>query len=175
MSNPFIPRDWQERFARAYQTNLKKNFLLEVCTSGGKTAGGTNIYDSFKSAFGWRFLIVVVPSEHLKRQYAVDAQKLFGLQLYYSGTVKSLGRLPTPEELLRQGYQGLVVSYQWLAYSGNAQWLASELQKALAGKVFVILDEVHHVSSELAFGRACEIAFPDGVVSHRLMTSGTPF
>jgi superfamily II DNA or RNA helicase len=105
----------------------------------------------------------------------VDAQNLFGLQLYYSGTVKSLGRLPTPEELLRQGYQGLVVNYQWLASPGNAQWLASELQKALAGKVLVILDEVHHVSSELAFGRACEDAFPDGVVSHRLMTSGTPF
>ena len=176
MTERFEPRDWQERFARAYQTNLKKNFLLEACTSAGKTGGALNIFDSFRSAFGWRFLVVVVPAEHLKRQYAVDAQNLFGLQLYYSGTVKSLGRLPTPEELLREGYQGLVISYQWLAYSGgNAQWLGLELQKALAGKVLVILDEVHHVSSELAYGRACEIAFPDGVVSHRLMTSGTPF
>jgi superfamily II DNA or RNA helicase len=175
MPERFVPRDWQERFARAYQTNLKKNFLLEACTSAGKTGGSLDIFVSFKNAFGWRFLVVVVPSEHLKRQYAVDAQKLFGLQLYYSGTVKSLGRLPKPEELLQQGYQGLVVSYKWLTSSSNAQWLADELQQTLAGKVLVILDEVHHVSSELAFGRACEIAFPDGVVPHRLMTSGTPF
>lgn len=34
---------------------------------------------------------------------------------------------------------------------------------------------MHHASSELAFGQACEIAFPDHIVSHRLMTSGTPF
>lgn len=39
----------------------------------------------------------------------------------------------------------------------------------------MILDEVHHASSDLAFGQACEIAFPDHLVSHRLMTSGTPF
>jgi superfamily II DNA or RNA helicase len=175
MPQEFVPRDWQERFARAYQTNLKKNFLLEACTAAGKTAGALDIFVSFKNAFGWRFLVVVVPSEHLRRQYAVDAKALFGLDLYYSGTVKSLGRLPTPEELLQQKYQGLVISYQWLTSPGNAQLLASELQKALVGKVLAILDEVHHVSSELAFGRACEIAFPDGVVSHRLMTSGTPF
>jgi superfamily II DNA or RNA helicase len=175
MPEEFVPRDWQDRFARAYQTNLKRNFLLEACTSAGKTGGTLNIFDSFRSAVGWRFLVVVVPAEHLRRQYAVDAQKLFGLQLYYSGTVKSLGRLPTPEELLQQGYQGLVVSYQWLASSGNAKKLASQLQNTLDGKVLAILDEVHHVSSELPFGRACEIAFPDGTVSHRLMTSGTPF
>lgn len=175
MPKRFVPRDWQERFARAYQTNIKKNFLLEACTSAGKTGGALDIFDSFKNAFGWRFLIVVVPSEHLKQQYAQDAKDLFELNLFYSGTVKSLGRLPTPEELLQQNYQGLVISYQWLTYSGNAQWLVNALQKNLAGKVLTILDEVHHASSELAFGQACEIAFPDGVISHRLMTSGTPF
>ncbi|MDF0555054.1 DEAD/DEAH box helicase family protein [Kamptonema sp. UHCC 0994] len=171
----FIPRDWQTRFVREYQEKRKRNFLVEACTSAGKTGGSLYIYEFLKQAFGWRFLVVVVPSEHLKRQYAVDAQKLFGLQLYYSGTQKSLGRLPTPEELLQKGYQGLVVNYQWLTYSGNAEWLANALQKTLAGKVFAILDEVHHASSELSFGQACEIALSDRSVSHRLMTSGTPF
>lgn len=112
----FTPRDWQVRCTREYQTKGKRNFLAEVCTSGGKTGGSLYIYESLKEVFGWRFLVVVVPSEHLKRQYAVDAQKLFGIKLFYSGTVKSLGRLPTPEELLQQGYQGLVVNYQWLTW-----------------------------------------------------------
>ena len=171
----FVPRDWQERFVRAYQTNLKKNYLLEACTSGGKTAAALHAFDYLKSVLDWRFLVVVVPAEHLMRQYAQDAFNLFGLNLSYSGTVKSLGRLPTPEELLTQGYHGLVVSYQWLSYSNNASSLFNDLSRSVAGKVFLVLDEVHHVSCDLAYGRACETAFPDAIISHRLMTSGTPF
>ncbi|MBH8554683.1 DEAD/DEAH box helicase family protein [Nostocaceae cyanobacterium CENA357] len=175
MPERFAPRDWQERFVRAYQTNLKKNFLLEACTSAGKTAGALHAFDSLKNVLDWRFLVVVVPAEHLMRQYAQDAFNLFGLNLFYSGTVRSLGRLPTPEELLQQHYHGLVVSYQWLSYSNNSSLLLNNLSRTVAGKVFLILDEVHHTSSDLAFGQACERAFPDTIVSHRLMTSGTPF
>lgn len=176
MSERFVPRDWQERFVRAYQTNLKKNFLLEACIAAGKTGAGLHAYNSMKSVLDWHFLVVVVPSEHLMRQYATDAFKLFNLNLFYSGTDKRLGRLPTPKELLQAKYHGLVVSYQWLAAkSDNAQWLAKALALDVSGKVFVVLDEVHHASEKLAFGQACEIAFPDEVISHRLMTSGTPF
>ncbi|MEH1771822.1 DEAD/DEAH box helicase [Nostoc sp.] len=171
----FAPRDWQERFVRAYQTNLKKNFLLEACTSAGKTAGALHAFDSLKNVLDWRFLVVVVPAEHLMRQYAQDAFNLFGLNLSYSGTVRSIGRLPTPEELLQQDYHGLVVSYQWLTSSSNASLLFNDLSRTVSGKVFLILDEVHHASSDLAFGQACETAFPDRIISHRLMTSGTPF
>ena len=175
MPKEFVPRDWQDRFVRDYQTNPKKNFLMEACTSAGKTGGSLHAYDSLKDGLDWRFLVVVVPAEHLRRQYAKDAANLFGLNLYYTGTDRRLGRLPNPEELLQQGYQGIVLSYQWLTKPGNAERLKTALGRTLTGKTFVILDEVHHASSELAFGQACEIAFPDHVVSHRLMTSGTPF
>ncbi|WP_414549234.1 DEAD/DEAH box helicase [Anabaena sp. CCY 0017] len=175
MPEAFAPRDWQERFVRAYQTNLKKNFLLEACTSAGKTAGALHAFDYLKNVLDWRFLVVVVPAEHLMRQYAQDAFNLFGLNLFYSGTVKSLGRLPTPEELLKQSYHGLVVSYQWLSSSNNSSLLQNDLSQTVSGKVFLILDEVHHASCGLAFGQACERAFPDTIISHRLMTSGTPF
>lgn len=53
--------------------------------------------------------------------------------------------------------------------------MANDLQRNWKGKVFVILDEVHHASDKLSFGQACETAFRDDVVAHRLMTSGTPF
>lgn len=175
MPKEFVPRDWQDRFVRDYQTNPKKNFLVEACTSAGKTGGSLYAYDSLKDGLDWRFLVVVVPAEHLRRQYAKDAANLFGLNLYYTGTDKRLGRLPNPEELLQQGYQGIVLSYQWLTKSGNAELLKTALGRTLTGKIFVILDEVHHASSEMAFGQSCEIAFPDHIVSHRLMTSGTPF
>lgn len=114
MTNSFVPRDWQERFVREYQSKIStnKNFLLEACTSAGKTAGAINAYISLKSSLDWGFLIVVVPSEHLKKQYAQDANDLFGLQLHYSGTSKRTKQLPTPQELQRDGYEGLVLSYQ---------------------------------------------------------------
>jgi superfamily II DNA or RNA helicase len=175
MPERFVPRDWQDRFVREYQTNPKKNFLVEACTASGKTGGALYAYNSLKDGFDWRFVIVVVPAEHLKRQYAQDAASLFGLNLYYSGTDTRLRRLPTPDELLRQGYHGIVINYYWLTKPGNAESLKSNIGQSLAGKIFVILDEVHHASSDLAFGQACEVAFPDHIVSHRLMTSGTPF
>ncbi len=82
MSYPFVPRDWQERFVREYQTNTPKNFLLEGCTSAGKTGGALYAYVFLKDGLDWKFLISVVPSEHLKKQYAQDAKNLFGLNLY---------------------------------------------------------------------------------------------
>ena len=113
MPEAFVPRYWQERFVREYQTNRKKNFLLEACISAGKTAGSLYAFVSMRNILDLRFLVVVVPAEHLMRQYAQDAFKLFGLNLYYSGTDKRLGRVPTPIELLKTSFHGLVISYQW--------------------------------------------------------------
>ncbi|MGB3533200.1 MAG: DEAD/DEAH box helicase family protein [Microcoleaceae cyanobacterium] len=175
MSHLFIPRDWQERFVRQYQANPQKNTLVEGCTASGKTGGALHTFNSLKTTLDWKFVIAVTPSEHLRKQYAQDAQNLFGLVLYYSGTDSRLKTLPTPEDLLKHSYDGLVVSYQWLATGRNAQNLANALGKSVKGRVFVILDEVHHASEKLSFGQACEKAFPDDVVAHRLMTSGTPF
>lgn len=149
--------------------------MLEACTAAGKTGVGLYTFVSLKSTLDWSMVVVVTPSEHLRKQYAQDAHEFFGLNLYYSGTDTRLKGLPSPDDLLEQGYHGIVVSYQWLTKGQNAQDLAKALEKNLAGKVFVILDEVHHASHELSFGQACEIAFQDHIVSHRLMTSGTPF
>jgi|JFJP01.1.fsa_nt_gi DNA or RNA helicases of superfamily II len=175
MSHLFNPRDWQERFVRQYQANPNKNTLLEGCTSAGKTGGALYTFVSLRTTLDWKFVVVITPSEHLRKQYAQDAHNLFDLTLYYSGTDSRLKGLPSPEDLLKGNYHGLVVSYQWLTKGQNAQNLADALRKSVKGKVFVILDEVHHASHELSFGRACETAFPDNVVGHRLMTSGTPF
>lgn len=175
MTNSFIPRRWQEMLVRDYQTKGKKNYFAEGCTSSGKTGMATYLYKSLKKAFGWDFFTVVVPSEHLMKQYAQDAFNLFGLNFYYSGTDKRLGRIPTLNELINKGYEGLVISYQWLSYGENAKILKQSIEVSPANKVFLVLDEVHHVSNELSYGQACETAFPDELVSHRLMTSGTPF
>lgn len=175
MSHPFIPRDWQQLFVEEYQANPQKNTLLEGCTASGKTGGALYTFSSLRTTLDWEFVVAVTPSDHLRKQYAQDAHNLFSLVLYYSGTDNRLKGLPSPEDLLQQSYHGLVVSYQWLATGRNAQNLADALGNSVKGRVFVILDEVHHASEKLSFGQACETAFPDDVVAHRLMTSGTPF
>ena len=91
MTNSFIPRRWQEMLVRDYQTKGKKNYLLESCTSAGKTPAAIYVKKILMTAFGWDFFIAVVPSEHLMKQYAQDAFNLFGLNFYYSGTDKRLG------------------------------------------------------------------------------------
>ncbi|AFZ36868.1 hypothetical protein Sta7437_3362 [Stanieria cyanosphaera PCC 7437] len=135
MINLFVARKWQKRCLRDYQTKAKKNYLLEACVSAGKTAEAVYIYDSLKTAFGWDFLLAVVPSDHLKKQYAQDAMNLFGLNLYYSGTSKRLGRLPSIDELLQKGYEGLVTSYQWLSTRGNADKLKQNIEISSAKKI----------------------------------------
>ncbi|MEL6442347.1 MAG: hypothetical protein AAFQ80_24250 [Cyanobacteria bacterium J06621_8] len=97
------------------------------------------------------------------------------MKFYYSGTDKRLGRIPTLNELINKGYDGLILSYQWLSYGENARILKQSIEASSVNKIFLVLDEVHHVSDELSYGQACEIAFPDEIISHRLMTSGTPF
>jgi len=128
MAYPFVPRKWQEMFVRDYQTKGQKNYLLEACTSAGKTGGAIYAYVSLKNAFGWDFLVAVVPSEHLKKQYSQDAMDLFGLNFHYSGTDTRLRRLPTPDELLQKKYDGIVISYQWLTYGENAEKFKSSLE-----------------------------------------------
>jgi superfamily II DNA or RNA helicase len=171
----FQPRDWQDYCLRAYQTDLKKNYLVEACIAAGKTGLALYMFTALKDTLDWRFLVVVVPAEHLMRQYAKDAKSLFDMELHYSGTDKRLSRLPKSEELIKSGYHGIIISYQWLTNLKNAQSLATDLGKTLKGKVFLVLDEVHHASSELSYGNACQMAFPDDIVARRLMTSGTPF
>ncbi len=73
MNKQFILRDWQERLVRQYQANVKKNILLEACTSAGKTGGALYTFTSLQSNLDWRFIVAVTPSEHLRKQYAQDA------------------------------------------------------------------------------------------------------
>ncbi len=153
MSHPFIPRDWQERFVEEYQANPQKNTLVEGCTASGKTGGALYTFSSLRTTLDWKFVVAVTPSEHLRKQYAQDAHHLFSLVLYYSGTDNRLKGLPNPEDLLKQSYDGLVVSYQWLANGRNAQNLADALGKSGKGRVFVILDEVHHSGEGVSINR----------------------
>lgn len=102
-------------------------------------------------------LVVVVPTAHLKTQWARAAAAL-DLHLEASWA-PSRGRLPGD-------MHGIVTTYQQVATAPKA------FAKLARGAV-VILDEIHHAGDERAWSEALLVAF-DGA-RRRLSLSGTPF
>jgi superfamily II DNA or RNA helicase len=104
-------------------------------------------------------LIVVVPKEHLKGQFARSMAGA-GISLD-SAFENSAGRLPSD-------LNGAVVTYQQVAF-------APKVFRQMCREVptMVILDEVHHAGDEATWGKALREAFD--LAKHRVSMSGTPF
>ncbi len=102
-------------------------------------------------------LIVVVPTAHLKFQWARAATAL-DLHLE-AGWSPAHGAFPSD-------MHGIVTTYQQIAS-------APEAMARRAAGAFVILDEIHHAGDDRAWGDALGSAF--GGAGRRLSLSGTPF
>tara|TARA_Y100001968_G_scaffold97976_1_gene87931 strand:- start:556 stop:2010 length:1455 start_codon:yes stop_codon:yes gene_type:complete len=91
--------------------------------------------------------------------------------------VKSGLKLSTSKHFKHQGYDGLVVTYQSVAYKDKStnKFINAEILAHICetNKVLVIADECHHLGDGKNWGDGFEIAFSKSVA--RLMTSGTPF
>ena len=104
-----------------------------------------------------RPVVVVVPTQHLKKQWA-DAALRFGFHL--DPAWSATGGKPAAD------MHGVVVTYAQAASS------AAELA-AYSADGFVVLDEVHHAASERSWGDGVQRAFH--AAAKRLLLSGTPF
>jgi superfamily II DNA or RNA helicase len=104
-----------------------------------------------------RRFVVVVPTQHLKSQWAHAAEEL-DLHLDPDWTA-GYGALPSD-------VHGVAVTYQQV--SANPGALRSLVSGALA-----VLDEVHHAGESRAWGDGVRFAFEHAV--RRLSLSGTPF
>jgi superfamily II DNA or RNA helicase len=102
-------------------------------------------------------LIVVVPTAHLKFQWARAAAAL-DLHLE-AGWTPAHGGFPSD-------MHGIVTTYQQVASAPRA------MAQRAAG-AFVILDEIHHAGDDRAWGDALQTAFEGA--GRRLSLSGTPF
>ncbi len=103
-----------------------------------------------------RRVVIVAPTQHLKRQWA-DAASALDLHLETQWS---------PSRRLPEDVHGLITTYQQVAM--NAPELA-----AAAADAIVVLDEVHHAGDEQAWGEAVRISCAGAAV--RLSLSGTPF
>ena len=152
-------RQWQGEAFDVYRHIVQGNGRVvawEATPGAGKTLGALNVAQDQRRAHGRRRFVVVVPTRHLKRQWAAAAQR-FGIHLdtdYRFG--QRLGR----------EYQGIALTYQQVP--GNAEALHDFSQGAM-----VVVDEIHHAASGLAWGDGLLYAL--GGAGLVLSLSGTPF
>lgn len=153
-------RDWQ---ADALSRLLRNgdDFLAVATPGAGKTTFALTAAQKLIDRGEVGRIIVVVPTAHLRTQWAEAAVKI-GIQLdhkFVNGNTK-----------LAKDFDGTVVTYATIA----AQPL---LWRKLASDVatLVILDEIHHAgeAEHLSWGPALKESFTPA--TRRLLLSGTPF
>ncbi len=149
-------RAWQRDALASFTRRQNRDFLAVACPGAGKT---TFALAACRAELrGERLpIVVVVPTAHLKRQWA-EAAVRFGLHLEPDWTARD-GRLP-PD------LHGVVVTYAQVASS-------AAVLSSLSRDGFVILDEIHHAATDRSWGDGVQTAFEHAQT--RLLLSGTPF
>jgi superfamily II DNA or RNA helicase len=149
-------RRWQVEALAKFEAQEDPDFLAVATPGAGKTTFA--LMAARRALIGRRAsrVIVVVPTAHLKLQWA-DAAEGFGLRL--DPQWRSREKLP-------QDMHGVVVTYQQAAAAPHAI-------ARIAGRAIGILDEVHHAAESRAWGDAIQHGLYRA--SRRLSISGTPF
>jgi superfamily II DNA or RNA helicase len=152
-------RGWQREAIAAYDSRDPRDFLAVATPGAGKTTFALTIAASLLARRAVERLIVVTPTEHLKRQWA-DAAARGGVALdpAFSGRGGRTSR----------DFDGVVVTYAGVAAAALALRVRCERFKTL-----VVLDEIHHAADALTWGEAVREAFEPA--TRRLSLTGTPF
>lgn len=152
-------RDWQRRAFETWRNADKQDFLLVCTPGGGKTRGALRIAHHALSERLVTRVVVVCPTENLRRQWA-DAAHQAGISLDPRWSNAS-GREVAVD------YHGIVVTYQQVSYAPGVFDLQCE------EPTLVIFDEIHHAADQLCWGDALRQAFSRAEL--RCALSGTPF
>jgi superfamily II DNA or RNA helicase len=152
-------RDWQARAVAAYHAASSPDFLVTATPGSGKTTLALTIAIQLRQARAVDRVIVVVPTDHLRTQWA-DAAAAAGLTL--DPTVSNdVGPLPAHAH-------GYVTTYAQVASRPLLHQARTRARRSL-----VVLDEIHHAGDSLSWGEAVAEAF--GPARRRLALTGTPF
>ena len=151
-----ILRRWQIEALAKFEGKQEPDFLAVATPGAGKTTFALMAARRSLIARRASRVVVVVPTAHLKTQWA-DAAEGFGLRLephWHS------------REKLPQDMHGVVVTYQQAA-------AAPEAIARISGRAIGILDEVHHAAESRSWGDAIQYGLSPA--NCRLSISGTPF
>lgn len=152
-------RPWQQEALTRWEACNDRDFLAVATPGAGKT---TFALQAAARAFQREEvdqLVVVCPSDHLRRQWA-DAAEAIGLPVDPDFTNRD--GVTSPQ------FCGVAVTYAQVA---NAPLVH---QRAVAtARTFVIFDEVHHAGQDLSWGDGLRQAYEPA--NFRLALSGTPW
>ena len=150
-------RQWQREALAAYETASPQDFLVTATPGAGKTTFA--LATRLKSARLIDRVIVVVPTDHLRTQWA-DAASSVGL-LLDPKLANSVGPV-------RADMHGYITTYAQVASHPMLH-----RARATAKGTLVILDEIHHAGDSLSWGEAVRTAFSEA--RRRVCLTGTPF
>jgi superfamily II DNA or RNA helicase len=150
-------RPWQREALAQFEASAEASFLAVATPGAGKTVFALWAVLRALRRGRVRRLVVVVPTQHLKRQWALAAEAVhIHLDPEWSA---GYGGLPSD-------VHGVAVTYQQVAANPAAL-------RGLVRGALVVLDEIHHAGESRAWGDAVRLAFEPA--ARRLCLSGTPF
>jgi superfamily II DNA or RNA helicase len=150
-------RAWQREALARFEQSTAPSFLVVATPGAGKTTFALAAVRRAMVARRVRRFVVVVPTQHLKNQWAQAAEAM-DLHLDPNWSA-GYGSLPSD-------VHGVVVTYQQVAANPGA--LRTLVHGALA-----VLDEIHHAGESRAWGDGVRFSFEHA--ARRLSLSGTPF
>jgi superfamily II DNA or RNA helicase len=152
-------RSWQRRALVRYLAAQPRDFLAVATPGSGKTAFALRVAAELLADGVVEQITVVVPTEHLKTQWALAAARVgIALDPKFSNSAAH-----TSSE-----YHGVVVTYAQVASHPTRHRVRTENRRTL-----VVFDEIHHGGEAKSWGDAIREAFDDA--ARRLALTGTPF
>ena len=152
-------RGWQRRALVRYLSARPRDFLLVATPGAGKTTFALRIAAELLSDGTIECVTVVVPTEHLKTQWAAAA----------AGAGIALDpKFSNSQAQTSDDYHGVVVTYAQVASHPMRHRVRTENRRTL-----VIFDEIHHGGDAKTWGDGIREAFGDA--TRRLALTGTPF
>ncbi|OBH14038.1 DEAD/DEAH box helicase [Mycobacterium sp. E3247] len=152
-------RGWQRRALVKYLAGQPRDFLAVATPGSGKTTFALRVAAELLSQRAVEQITVVVPTEHLKVQWAQAAAR-HGIALdprFSNTSARTSGE-----------YHGVMVTYAQVAAHPTLHRVRTEQRKTL-----VVFDEIHHGGDAKTWGDAIREAFGDA--TRRLALTGTPF
>ena len=150
-------RAWQREALGKFEARVRSSFLAVATPGAGKTTFALAAVRRALVAREVGRLVVVVPTQHLKLQWSIAAER-FDIHLDPDWSAGD-GALPSD-------VHGVAVTYQQVAANPGAL-------RRLVANAFVVLDEIHHAADSRSWGDGVRHAFETAPV--RLCLSGTPF
>ncbi len=151
-------RDWQKQALEAVRSHESPSFLASATPAAGKTTFGLRVAHEMLSSGRVRRVVVVGPTTHICRQWALDAAR-YGIDLEPNR--------PNSDGPETEDFHGVAVTYQTIASAPEAH------RSAARRPTLVIADEPHHMGEQASWGTSARRAF--GEAGFRLLLSGTPF